>query len=86
MGAAGIRHSLRPLTPRERAPPRYRNIQFGTKKAFATAKLPPPPPSALLISVRRRSVPERCPQEDKEEQGRDWPMKPDSVRIGENID
>jgi hypothetical protein len=31
-------------------------------------------------------VPEHCPQDAGEEQCCDWPMKPDSVRIAENID
>ena len=44
----------------------------------------PTPPS--LISVRSRSVSEHCPQDSKEEQCRDWPMKPDFVQAGENID
>jgi hypothetical protein len=43
-------------------------------------------PSAILISVRSRSVPEHRPQDANEQQCCDWPMKPDSVRIGENID
>jgi hypothetical protein len=44
----------------------------------------PTPPS--LISVRSRSVSEHCPQDSKEEQCCDWPMEPDFVQAGENID
>src|ERR1700730_1942505 len=42
--------------------------------------------SALLLSVRRRSAPEHCPQDADEEQRCDWPMEPDPVQTGENID
>src|ERR1700704_1712929 len=41
---------------------------------------------ALLLSVRRRSAPEHCPQDAKEEQCCDRPMEPDPVQTGENID
>ena len=45
-----------------------------------------PTPSAIHPSVRSRSGPEHCPQDAKEEQRCDWPIKPDSVQTGENID
>jgi len=41
---------------------------------------------ALLLSVRRRSAPEHCPQDADEEQRCDWPVEPDPVQTGENID
>src|SRR5260370_42005894 len=41
---------------------------------------------ALLLSVRLRSAPEHCPQDADEEQRGDWPMEPDPVQAGENID
>src|SRR3979409_982130 len=41
---------------------------------------------ALLLSVRRRSAPEHCPQDANEEQRCDWPMEPDPVQTGEDID
>ena len=41
---------------------------------------------ALLLSVRRRSAPEHCPQDADEEQCRDRPMEPDPVQPGEDID
>jgi hypothetical protein len=31
-------------------------------------------------------VPEHCAQDANEQQRRDWPMKPDSVQTGEDID
>jgi hypothetical protein len=31
-------------------------------------------------------MPERCPQDANEQQCCDWPMKPDSVQTGEDID
>jgi hypothetical protein len=43
-------------------------------------------PSAILISIRSRSVPEHCAQDANEQQRCDWPMKPDSVQTGEDID
>jgi len=43
-------------------------------------------PSAIVISVRSRFVPEHRPQDANEEQYCNWPMKPDSVQTGENID
>ena len=42
--------------------------------------------SALLLSVRLPSAPEHCPQDANEEQCCDWPMEPDPVQAGENID
>ena len=42
--------------------------------------------SALLFSVRRGFAPEHCPQDGNEEQCCDWPMEPDPVQAGENID
>jgi hypothetical protein len=43
-------------------------------------------PSAILISVRSRSVPEHCAQDANEQQRCDWPVKPDLVQTGEDID
>jgi hypothetical protein len=45
-----------------------------------------PTSSATLIPVRSRSVPEHGAQDANEEQRCDWPMKPDSVQTGEDID
>ena len=45
-----------------------------------------PTTSAILISVRSRSAPKHRPHDANEQQCGDWPMKPDLVRVGENID
>jgi hypothetical protein len=42
--------------------------------------------SAILISIRSRSAPEHGAQDANEQQRCDWPMKPDSVQTGEDID
>jgi hypothetical protein len=42
--------------------------------------------SALLFFVRRRSVPKHGPHNANKEQHCDWPVEPDSVQTGENID
>jgi hypothetical protein len=41
---------------------------------------------AILISIRSGSAPEHGAQDANEQQRCDWPMKPDSVQTGEDID